>query len=275
MLVLIVGMFGAAALIGVPSANAAAPGDVPFPREPRLRRAARSGAPTRACGSRRVPKDRTTRTRTLVVLHHTATTNSYSPAQTAATVRGIYVYYIQGRGYCDHGYNFLVDRYGIIYEGRYGGVDRGVVGAHATHFNTGTIGIAMIGDHTSASRRPAPRSTRSTNLIAWKMSVHQINPYVAGADPRHAMVNPIIGHRDAGAISGDGTSCPGRPGTTSSPALVNAVRPRVAFGYPLGGLDVARRQPNAIQVHGWTARPGHGRLRSRPTSTSTASAARS
>ena len=61
----------------------------------------------------------------VIVLHHTATTNSYSPAQTAATVRGIYVYYIQGRGYCDHGYNFLVDRYGIIYEGRYGGVDRG------------------------------------------------------------------------------------------------------------------------------------------------------
>ena len=71
-------------------------------------------------------------------MHHTATSNSYSPAQSASIVRGIYVYYIQGRGYCDIGYNFLVDRYGIIFEGRYGGVDRGVIGAHATNFNTGT-----------------------------------------------------------------------------------------------------------------------------------------
>ena len=57
------------------------------------------------------------------------------------------------------------------------------------------------------------------------------------------MVNPIIGHRDAGAISGDGTSCPGQAGYNIIPGLLNAVRPRVAFGYPFGGLDFARRQP--------------------------------
>ena len=109
------------------------------PAQPRLRRAARSGARTRACARPRAPKVRTTRRPRLVVVHHTATSNSYSPAQSASIVRGIYVYYIQGRGYCDIGYNFLVDRYGIIFEGRYGGVDRGVIGAHAT--------LLQHGDH--------------------------------------------------------------------------------------------------------------------------------
>lgn len=252
MLVLIVGMVGAAALIGVPTANAAAPGDVPFPGNPGFVSRAQWGADENlrraAC-----PEGPDYAQPQLVVLHHTATTNSYSPAQTAATVRGIYVYYIQGRGYCDHGYNFLVDRYGIIYEGRYGGVDRGVIGAHATGFNTGTIGIAMIGDHTSV---PPTASTFSalSNLIAWKMSIHQINPYFPVAT-RGTVVNPIIGHRDAGRISGDGTSCPGQAGYDIIPRLIITVRPRVAYGYPLGGLDFARRSPNAVQVHGWTLDP--------------------
>jgi hypothetical protein len=252
LLVLIVGMAASAALIGVPNANAAAPGDVPFPPNPGFVSRAQWGADENlrlaAC-----PDGPDYATPKVVVIHHTATTNSYSPQQTAATVRGIYVYYIQGRGYCDHGYNFLVDRYGIIYEGRYGGAERGVIGAHATNFNTGTIGIAMIGDNTSVS--PTPQTFNAlVKLIAWKMSIHQMNPFYPVAF-RGAIINPIIGHRDAGRISGDGTSCPGQAGYNILPRLITTVRPLVAFGYPLGTLEVARRQPNAIQVSGWTADP--------------------
>jgi len=251
LLVLMVGMVASAALIGAPEANAV-PGDVPFPPNPGYVSRAQWGADENlrlaAC-----PEGPDYSTPKLMVIHHTATTNSYSPAQTAATVRGIYTYYIQGRGYCDHGYNFLVDRYGIIYEGRYGGVDRGVIGAHATNFNTGTTGIAMIGDHTSAGVTSQTYNAVA-NLIAWKMSVHQINPFYPVAF-RGTVVNPIIGHRDAGRISGDGTSCPGQAGYNIIPSLIVNVRPRVAFGYPYGALEVARRQPNAIQVSGWAADP--------------------
>ncbi len=187
------------------------------------------------------------------MVHHTATSNSYSPAQSASIVRGIYVYYIQGRGYCDIGYNFLVDRYGIIFEGRYGGVDRGVIGAHATLFNTGTTGIAMIGDYGTISPTAATFNALA-NLIAWKMSIHQINPFYPVAY-RGAILNPIIGHRDAGRVSGDPTACPGNAGEAIISQLIVNVRPRVAFGYPLGSLEVARRQPNAIQVSGWSADP--------------------
>ena len=250
-LIIIVGMAASAAAIGVPDANAA-PGDVPFPPNPGFVSRAQWGADEnlrlQAC-----PEGPDYADPKLIVLHHTATTNSYSPAQTAATVRGIYVYYIQGRGYCDHGYNFLVDRYGIIYEGRYGGVDRGVIGAHATNFNTGTIGIAMIGDFSNVGV-PGPLFNATANLVAWKMSVHNMNPFVP-VSFRGAILNRIIGHRDAGRISGDGTACPGNAGYVAVSQLIVATRGRVAYGWPQGGLDVARRQPGAIQVSGWTADP--------------------
>ena len=252
LLVVIVGMAASAALIGVPDANAAAPGDVPFPPNPGYVSRAQWGADENLRRSV-CPEGPDYSDPKLIVVHHTATTNSYSPAQTAATVRGIYVYYIQGRGYCDHGYNFLVDRYGIIYEGRYGGVDRGVIGAHATNFNTGTVGVAMVGDHSNVAPTGATFNALS-NLLAWKMSVHQINPYYPVAF-RGAVVPAIIGHRDAGRISGDGTACPGNAGHAILGHLLNVVKPRVAFGYPLGGLEIARRQPHAIQVVGWTADP--------------------
>src|SRR3954454_5657536 len=60
------------------------------------------------------------------VVHHTAGTNSYSASQSAAIVRGIEVYHVKGNGWNDIGYNFLVDKYGQVFEGWYGGVHKNV-----------------------------------------------------------------------------------------------------------------------------------------------------
>src|SRR6266545_3331620 len=85
------------------------------------------------------------------LVHHTAGSNSYTAAQSAAIVRGIQVYHVQGNGWDDIGYNFLVDRYGQVFEGRFGGVDKNVIGAHAEGFNTGSVGVAVLGTYGSAA----------------------------------------------------------------------------------------------------------------------------
>src|SRR6266511_2068602 len=81
------------------------------------------------------------------LVHHTAGSNSYTASQSAAIVRGIEVYHVKGNGWDDIGYNLLVDKYGQVFEGRYGGVDRNVVGAHSLGFNTGSVGVSVLGDY--------------------------------------------------------------------------------------------------------------------------------
>jgi N-acetylmuramoyl-L-alanine amidase-like protein/flagellar hook capping protein FlgD len=147
------------------------------------------------------------------VVHHTAGTNSYSPSQSAAIVRGIEIYHVKGNGWNDIGYNFLVDRYGQVFEGRYGGIDANVIGAHAQGFNTGSVGVAVIGSYGSAAP-PAAAQDALASLLAWRLDVAHVDPLshvtvTSGGNPRFAAGVPVLlraisGHRDAGF-----TSCPG------------------------------------------------------------------
>ena len=104
----------------------------------------------------------------LAVVHHTAGSNAYTPAQSAAIVRGIELYHVKGNGWSDIGYNFLVDRYGTVYEGRAGGMTRNVIGAHALGFNNGTAGVALIGNFQSTPPPPAMEDALA-RLLAWRL----------------------------------------------------------------------------------------------------------
>jgi uncharacterized protein with LGFP repeats len=95
------------------------------------------------------------------VIHHTGQTNRYAPSESAALIRADYLYHVRTRGWNDIGYNFLVDRYGRVFEGRYGGVTRAVLGAHAGGFNTYTTGVPCSGPCRPAARR-RPCSRRSS-----------------------------------------------------------------------------------------------------------------
>jgi hypothetical protein len=147
------------------------------------------------------------------VVHHTAGSAPASPAQSAAIVRGIQTYHVLGNGWDDIGYNFLVDRFGQVFEGRYGGIERNVVGAHAQGFNTGTVGIALIGSYGSITPSAGARDAL-TRLISWRLDVAHVHPtsrtsLISGGNPKFRKGLPvwmraISGHRDTGF-----TSCPG------------------------------------------------------------------
>jgi N-acetylmuramoyl-L-alanine amidase-like protein len=149
----------------------------------------------------------------LAIVHHTAGSNSYTAAQSAAIVRGIEVYHVKGNGWNDIGYNFLVDKYGQVFEGRYGGVDKNVIGAHAEGFNTGSVGVTLMGTY-QATAPTAAEKTALVNLIAWRLDGSHVDPlstltFGSGGNARFPVGTPVFlravsGHRDTGF-----TTCPG------------------------------------------------------------------
>ncbi len=149
----------------------------------------------------------------VAIVHHTAGSNSYTRAQSASIVRAIELYHVQGNGWNDIGYNFLVDKYGQIFEGRYGGMTRPVIGAHSEGFNSGSVGVAVIGDYSSTSITPAARAAL-VSLLAWRLDLDHADPAssvvrVSAGNPRYragtaVTLRAISAHRDVYP-----TSCPG------------------------------------------------------------------
>ena len=137
-------------------------------------------------------------------IHHTVNSNNYSSKQVPSLLRGIYAYHTQSRGWRDIGYNYLVDRFGRIWEGRYGGVTRAVVGAHTLGYNEYSFALSAIGNFDITSP-PTAVTSAYAKLFAWKLSLYNIradNPRVYVKD---RYLHAINGHRDVGQ-----TACPGR-----------------------------------------------------------------
>ena len=149
-------------------------------------------------------------------VHHTVSTNSYTAADSAGIVRGIYAYHLNGNGWCDIGYNFLVDRFGQTFEGRFGGAQLAVMGAHTGGFNTDSFAVSAIGNYETVTP-PAALLSSIGKVLGWKLGLHGRDPLgttqlVSGGGsytkwPAGQVVNftVVSGHRDAGY-----TDCPGR-----------------------------------------------------------------
>lgn len=155
-----------------------------------------------------------------IVLHHTDTEGAYDrdltgdgkvdSADAAATVRAIYRFHALTRAWGDIGYNFLVDQFGNVYEGRSGG-DR-VIAAHVYCANTGTIGIALIGDYENTTP-PRVQLDAAARLAAQLSQKYGLDPAAVGR--WHGKDTPtIVGHRDYG-----GTACPGKNLYAQLPAV--------------------------------------------------------
>jgi hypothetical protein len=153
-------------------------------------------------------------------VHHTVNSNDYSMDDVPGLIRSIYAYHVDGHGWNDIGYNFIVDRFGRIWEGRKGGVDRAVIGAHTSGYNSQAFAMSTLGTFTSTPAPPAV-ITAYTQLFAWKFSIH-------GVDPRRTTYyntngnQAISGHRDVGQ-----TACPGDALYAQIPSIRSKVLARM------------------------------------------------
>ena len=124
-----------------------------------------------------------------VIIHHTDDSNTYTQAQAPGLIRAIYYLHTVTRGWGDIAYNFLIDRFGTIYEGRYSrdsypanvtpsgdNIDgQGVAGGHTRDWNTGSVGVAVVGTFNTEDVPAAPRDSL-TQLTGWLVNRYRINP---------------------------------------------------------------------------------------------------
>jgi hypothetical protein len=168
----------------------------------------------------------------LAIVHHTAGTNDYTAAQSAAIVRGIQRYHVLANGWNDIGYNFLVDKYGQVFEGRGGGIAQPVGGAHAQGFNTGSTGVAVLGTYSTRDITTAARSAL-VKLLSWRLDVAHVDPVRAltfvsyGSDRFPAgtavRLRAVSGHRDTAYTSCPGTILYGRLGQIAQAAAARGL----------------------------------------------------
>ncbi len=201
-------------------------------------------------------------------IHHTVSTNDYTPEQAAKQVRNLYQWFTKGLRYDDMAYNFLVDRYGRLYEGRSGGLDQPVIGGHTAGFNKETFAISAIGDFRTFRPDPASQAAINENvasLLAWKLSMSQRDPngttiltsdsgagtsrYAKG---QQAVAQVIGGHGDIG-----NTSCPGAVLSEQIPTIraMVAAKMGVTMFNPTVAAAVPYAAPTPIVVNTSTTAP--------------------
>ena len=186
-----------------------------------------------------------------VAVHHTVSLNDYTPEEAPQIVLAICRYHRNSNGWNDIGYNALVDKYGTIYEGRAGGLDRAVIGAQAQGFNAQTAGVANIGDYSSVGASD-PALTATADYIRWKLGVHGLplsgpvtltsaggpeSRYAAGA---RVTVDRVLGHRDTGR-----TACPGNGLYAQLDQIRSLVLSGTPFAAPSARVTAALADPAA------------------------------
>jgi putative cell wall-binding protein len=178
-------------------------------------------------------------------VHHTDTTNSYSATQAYAQLRAIYAFHTRVRGWHDIGYNFLVDRFGRVFEGRRGSITAAVLGAHTGGFNSQSLGVAVLGTFTTQAPA-APALSGLVDVLAWKAAQYGLDPraatkltstggpYTAHAAGSIVPVTVLSSHRDVGA-----TDCPGNALYADLPFLRRQVAARMTPGLVAPAVSAA------------------------------------
>lgn len=182
-----------------------------------------------------------------LIVHHSESPNSEKPGSIPARLRGFFDYHTGPKGWPDVAYNFFVDPFGGIWEGRTGSL-AGPVRGDATGGSQGFAQLCcFVGDHTAQPPTEAAM-TAMTGLVAWLADRYRID-LAAGTSigfssrgsnrwPKGTQVttDPVVGHRDMSR-----TSCPGE-------ALYPLVRSRILPGAQ--ALSGRRSVPTATPTDG-------------------------
>ncbi len=140
-----------------------------------------------------------------VAVHHTAGSNSYSRSDVPGILRAIQRYHMDARDWYDIGYNFLIDKYGRIWEGRAGGVLNTIKGVHSHSFNGLVTGVSIMGNFQNHTPSRVSRDAL-VEFIAWKLTLHGVSADGRILHPTEGSFPAVIGHRD---IPEAATACPG------------------------------------------------------------------
>ncbi|MGW0500459.1 N-acetylmuramoyl-L-alanine amidase [Streptomyces sp. NPDC003007] len=195
-------------------------------------------------------------------VHHTAGTNDYTCSESASIVRGVFLYHVMSNGWNDIGYHFLVDKCGTVFEGRAGGIDKPVLGAHTFGFNTATSSVSVLGEYSTAVTDAVVRESVA-KVAAWKLGLYGHDPagtvvLTSGADNgkyklgQKVRFSRISGHRD-----GYPTACPGQYLYDDLPEIrtlaANAAKPAETAPEPPGlrdeGVDEDEDEDEDVLAH--------------------------
>lgn len=185
---------------------------------------------------------------THVGVHHTASSSDYNTTswqQSANNVKAHQDYHMLTRGWKDIGYNYLIDKFGNIFEGRYGGDD--TVGAH-DGWNCGSMGVSLMGYFHSPHNNAFNSSLRDAlgDLTAWKCDQKNINPTGSAYYAGYGGTKPTIyGHRDVSA-----TACPGDLVYTELGSVRTDVANRLNGGG--GGTEIILDTAAATFTESWS-----------------------
>ena len=151
-----------------------------------------------------------------LLVHHSASLNNYGEGDVPGILQGFYDLHVGSeRGWPDIAYNFLIDRFGRVWEGRNGSIE-GPVRADATGGNQGFSQlVCLIGDFTNESPTEAAL-TSLRRTLAWMADRFSVDTSAGSSvtfSSRGSNLWPtgnqvttptIAGHRDMSV-----TACPG------------------------------------------------------------------
>ena len=144
---------------------------------------------------------------THLIVHHEAGSNTEPAGGWDDRVKSIWTTHVYDNGWCDIGYNWLIDHDGVIYEGRGGGIN--VQGAHMCGANGNTMGICVLGNMELISI-PEDAKNSLIKLLGWRCCLNDIDPLGESFhddDSPGSNLKNIAGHKDG--CSPGYTACPG------------------------------------------------------------------